>query len=60
MLKGLEKSIVRINADFDCLFGKRRELGENKRDLGENKGLFQLFLYSASESPAVDNPNEER
>ncbi len=45
MLKGLEKSIVRINADIDCFFGKRRESGENKRELGENKGLFQLFLY---------------
>jgi len=40
MLKGLEKSIVRINSDFGCFFGKRREFGENKRDLGENKRLF--------------------
>jgi len=40
MLKDLEKSIVRMSADFDCFFGKRRELEENKRDLGENKGLF--------------------
>jgi len=29
-----------MNPDFGVFFGKRREFGENKRDLGENKGLF--------------------